>query len=406
MSDFTPVAAGTGIRARVQRGGAFLAGMIMPNLGAFIAWGLITALFIPNGWINEIARATGSIGADETVPFADQALTLVGPMIVWLLPILIGYTGGRMVHGNRGAVVGAVATIGVIVSPLALQLGATPPASVAELGPQFLGALIIGPVTALLLKLIDRAIDGRLKAGFEMLIDNFTAGITGGVMALVGVFLLGPVVFWIADIFGVFVKGLVSANLLPLVSIVIEPAKVLFLNNALNHGVLTPIGADQAAEAGKSIMFMLESNPGPGLGILTAMLLFGPRAIRPTVPAAMVVHFLGGIHEIYFPYVLMKPILIIAAIAGGASGVLWFSIFNLGLVAPASPGSIFAWIVVSPPSDLLLNMVGILLAAAVAAIVGSVLLGFGRNEATSLDLDEAKAQSAGNKYKKPAQADA
>ncbi len=406
MSDFTPVAAGTGIRARVQRGGAFLAGMIMPNLGAFIAWGLITALFIPNGWVNEIARATGQIGADETVQFADQALTLVGPMIVWLIPILIGYTGGRMVHGNRGAVVGAVATIGVIVSPLALQLGATPPDSVAGLGPQFLGALIIGPVTALLMKLIDSAIDGKLKAGFEMLIDNFTAGILGGVMALVGVFLIGPVVFWIADVFGVFVKGLVSANLLPLVSLVIEPAKVLFLNNALNHGVLTPIGADQAAEAGKSIMFMLESNPGPGLGILTAMLLFGPRAIRPTVPAAMVVHFLGGIHEIYFPYVLMKPILIIAAIAGGATGVMWFSIFNLGLVAPASPGSIFAWIVVSPPSDLLLNMVGILLAAAVAAIVGSLLLGFGRNEAVELDLEEAKAKSAGNKYKKAAQADA
>ncbi|WP_309618067.1 PTS transporter subunit EIIC [Salinibacterium sp.] len=406
MSDFTPAATGTGVRARIQRGGAFLAGMIMPNLGAFIAWGLITALFIPNGWVNEIARNTGAIAKDTNIPFADQALTLVGPMIVWLLPILIGFTGGRLVHGNRGAVVGAVATIGVIVSPLALQLGATPPADASGLGPQFLGALIIGPVTGLLLKLWDRAIAGKLKAGFEMLVDNFSAGIIGGVMAMVGVFLLGPIVFAIADAFGAAVKALVAANLLPLVSIIIEPAKVLFLNNALNHGVLTPIGADQAAEAGKSIMFMLEANPGPGLGILTAMLLFGPRAIRATVPAAMVVHFLGGIHEIYFPYVLMKPILIIAAIAGGASGVLWFSIFKLGLVSPASPGSIFAWIVASPPSDLLLNMVGILISAAVAAVVGSVLLGFGRNEGAAMDLDEAKAQSVRNKNKKTAPAEA
>jgi PTS system mannitol-specific IIC component len=402
MSDYTPAATGTGARARIQRGGAFLAGMIMPNLGAFIAWGLITALFIPNGWVNLIARNTGAIGPDATVPFADQASVVVGPIIVFLLPILIGYTGGKLVHGTRGAVVGALATVGVILSPLVAPLTRMQipedvlPSTWSDLGPQFLGALIIGPLTALLLKLWDKVIAGKLKSGFEMLVDNFSAGIIGGFMSLVGVFLLGPVVFFIANLFGSAVNALVNAGLLPLVSVIIEPAKVLFLNNALNHGVLTPLGAAQAAEAGKSIMFMLESNPGPGLGILTAMLLFGPRAVRPTVPAAMVVHFLGGIHEIYFPYVLMKPILIIAAILGGATGVLWETIFGLGLVAPASPGSVFAWILVSPPDNLLLNMLSILLSAAVAAVVGSVLLGFGRKE-PALDLDEAMAQSAKNK---------
>jgi PTS system mannitol-specific IIC component len=195
MSDYTPVAAGTGARARIQRGGAFLAGMIMPNLGAFIAWGLVTALFIPNGWVNEIARATGAVAKDGVVPFASQASSIVGPIIVFLLPILIGYTGGRTVHGQRGAVVGAIATIGVIVSPLALGLaaaGATPPKSIAELGPQFLGALIIGPLAALLLKWIDSLIDGKLRGGFEMLVDNFTSGIVGGLSPIVGVFLLGP----------------------------------------------------------------------------------------------------------------------------------------------------------------------------------------------------------------------
>ena len=217
---------------------------------------------------------------------------------------------------------------------------------------------------------------------------------------------MGPLTFWISAGLGQAVNELVEARLLPLVSIIIEPAKVLFLNNALNHGVLTPLGAGQLTETGKSIVFVLESNPGPGLGILTAMLLFGPRAIRPTVPAAMVVHFLGGIHEAYFPYVLMKPILVIAAILGGATGVLWEVIFNLGLVCPASPGSIFAWILVSPPDNLLLNMVAIELSAAVAAIVGSILLGFGRNENVARDLDEARAQNASNKVKEPAQADA
>ncbi|WP_100364460.1 PTS transporter subunit EIIC [Diaminobutyricimonas aerilata] len=404
MSDYTPTVTGTGFRASVQRFGAFLAGMIMPNLGAFIAWGLITALFIPDGWVNEIARLGGGLAEDESLPFATAASSIVGPIITFLLPILIGYTGGRMVHGQRGAVVGAVATVGVILSPLAYGFVE----SWSELPPQFLGALIIGPVTGLLLKLWDRAIEGKLKAGFEMLVDNFSSGIIGAFMALVGVFLLGPVVRWISDLFGGAVGFLVDNGLLPLASIIIEPAKVLFLNNALNHGVLTPLGAEQSAEIGKSVMFMLESNPGPGLGILTAMLLFGPRAIRPTVPAAMVVQFLGGIHEIYFPYVLMKPLLLIAAIAGGATGILVFTLTGVGLRAPASPGSIFAYLAVSPPEDILFILLGIVLSAAVAAIVGSALLGFGRKEAsetTEEDLAEAQARSARNKNK-PAQATA
>ncbi|MGX5680430.1 PTS transporter subunit EIIC [Schumannella luteola] len=404
MSDYTPAATGTGVRARIQRGGAFLAGMVMPNLGAFIAFGLITALFIPTGWINTIAGTT-----DNPLPITTQIGSIVGPLICILIPILIGYTGGKMIHGTRGAVVGAVATVGAMMAPVALQLvglalnadePAPPPASIAEIAPNILAALFMGPFTALLLKWWDRFIDGKVKGGFEMLVDNFSAGIIGGALAVFGIYVIGPITFWIAQGLGSLVNTLVSTGLLPLASILIEPAKVLFLNNALNHGVLTPLGAAEAAETGKSIMFMLESNPGPGMGILIAMLLFGPRAIRPTVPAAMVVHFLGGIHEIYFPYVLMKPILVIAAILGGATGVLWETIFGLGLVAPASPGSIFAWILVSPPDNLLLNMVGIVLAAGVSALVGSVLLGFGRKETATdaaIDLEAAQERSAENK---------
>jgi len=401
MSDFTPTVTGTGARARVQRFGAFLAGMVMPNLGAFIAFGLITALFIDTGWINSIAGTT-----DNPLPFTVQIASIVGPLINILIPILIGFTGGRMVHGNRGAVVGAVATMGAMVAPFALQLtpislnGEEPivPQNISEVGPVILAAFVLGPLTALLLKLWDNFIAGKVKGGFEMLVDNFSAGIIGGAMAIFGIYVVGPITFWISQAAGAGVNALVNANLLPLASIIIEPAKVLFLNNALNHGVFTPLGATQAAESGKSILYMLESNPGPGLGILVAMLLFGPRAIRPTVPAAMVVHFLGGIHEIYFPYVLMKPILVIAAIAGGATGVLWESIFSLGLNGPASPGSIIAWALVSPPDNIALNLIGIFVAAAVSALVGSALLRFGRAE-VAVDLDEAKAKSAQNKNK-------
>ncbi|HEV7741644.1 MAG TPA: PTS transporter subunit EIIC [Pseudolysinimonas sp.] len=400
MTDYTPVATGTGARARVQRFGAFLAGMVMPNLGAFIAFGLITTLFIPDGWVNKIAGTQTEVST--------QISNVVGPLIVILIPILIAFTGGSRVYGHRGGVVGAVALVGAMLAPVALKLApislngedTAPPANISEIGPTILAAFILGPLTAWLLKLWDNAIAGKVKGGFEMLVDNFAAGIIGGAMAVVGLYIVGPITYWISQGLGALANMLVQTGLLPLVSIVVEPAKVLFLNNAINHGVFTPLGIEQAANAGKSIFFMIESNPGPGLGILTAMLLFGPRAIRPTVPAAMVVHFLGGIHEIYFPYVLMKPILVIAAIVGGATGVLWETIFGLGLVGPASPGSVIAWGLVSPPDNIVLNLIGIVLAAAVTFVVGALLLGFGRKESAvdaELDLEAAREKSASNK---------
>jgi PTS system mannitol-specific IIC component len=400
MTAYTPEVTGTGARARVQRFGAFLAGMVMPNLGAFIAFGLITALFIPDGWVNKIAGTQTDVST--------QISTIVGPLIVILIPILIAFTGGFRVYGHRGGVVGAVSLIGAMLAPVALQLApislngeeVSPPGSISDIGPTILAAFILGPLTAWILKKWDNAIAGKVKGGFEMLVDNFAAGIIGGAMAVVGLYIVGPITYWITQGLGWLANALVQTQLLPLVSIVVEPAKVLFLNNAINHGVFTPLGAEQAAEAGKSIFFMIESNPGPGLGILTAMLLFGPRAIRPTVPAAMVVHFLGGIHEIYFPYVLMKPILVIAAIVGGATGVLWEVIWGLGLVGPASPGSVIAWALVSPPDNLALNLIGIVLAAAVTFVVGALLLGFGRKESAvdaELDLEAAKEKSAENK---------
>jgi PTS system mannitol-specific IIC component len=355
MTAFTPPAQGTGVRVRVQQFGAHLAGMVMPNIGAFIAWGLITALFIPDGWI-------------PSARFAE----LVGPMITYLLPLLIGYTGGRLVHGQRGAVVGAIATMGVIVG--------------TDI-PMFLGAMIIGPLAAYLIKLSDEALSGKVKPGFEMLIDNFTAGIVGGAMALVGDWLIGPVVDHLTKWLGNGVENLVNHNLLPLASLIIEPAKVLFLNNAINHGVLTPLGTVEAQHAGKSVLFMLESNPGPGFGLLLAYLVFGPRSLRPSVPAAMAIQFLGGIHEIYFPYVLMKPRMILATIAGGMSAITWFKIFGAGLVAPPAPGSIFAYAAQTPKgaSNWFAVFGGVLLAIAVSFAVGSVLLGFGHG---SDDIDE------------------
>ncbi|MEW2355045.1 PTS mannitol transporter subunit IICB [Spirillospora sp. NPDC029432] len=344
----TPSAGDGRIRARVQRLGGHLAGMVMPNIGAFIAWGLITALFIPTGWLPNESLAE-----------------LVDPMIKVLLPLLIGYTGGRMVHGQRGAVVGAVATVGVVVG--------------ADV-PMFLGAMIIGPLAAYLMKLFDGLIEGRVRPGFEMLVDNFSAGILGAVMAVLGKLAIGPVVSTFSDAAGDAVNWLIEHDVLPLTSVLVEPAKVLFLNNAINHGVLGPLGVQQAAETGKSILFMLESNPGPGLGVLLAYMFFGPRRLRASTPAAAIIHFFGGIHEIYFPYILMKPRMILAAIAGGATGVAIFMAAGTGLVATPSPGSIFAYLAQTPrgAGNWIGVYTGMLASAAVSFGVGAALLGFGR----------------------------
>ncbi len=331
------------MKERVQSFGRFLSGMIMPNLGAFIAWGLITALFIPTGWTpNEGLSA------------------LVGPMIVYLLPVLIGYTGGRMVHGQRGAVVGAAATMGVVVGTGI---------------PMFLGGMIMGPLTAWILKHIDEALEGKIPAGFEMLVNNFTAGIEAAVMAVIGLVAIGPVVEAASNALGAGVQVVVDLGLLPLVSIVVEPAKILFLNNAINHGVLSPLGFAQVAETGKSIFFLIETNPGPGLGVLIAAWLFGKGLTKESAPGAMIIHFLGGIHEIYFPYVLMNPLLIGAVIAGGATGVFTFVLLNAGLVAPPSPGSIFALSAMAS-GDLLKVWVGIATSTAVSFFVASAIYKF------------------------------
>jgi mannitol PTS system EIICBA or EIICB component len=348
-----PTAATGGWRARVQRFGGFLAGMVIPNIGAFIAWGLITAFFIETGW----------------VPNADLA-ELVGPMIFFLLPILIGYTGGYLVHGQRGAVVGAVATAGVAIGGF---IGTEVDGEIVQT-PMFLGAMIMGPLGGWLIKQFDQAVMHRVRAGFEMLVANFSAGILGAILAILAYWAIGPIVAVISAAAGDAVDFLVDNTLLPLASIIVEPAKVLFLNNAINHGVFAPLGVQDVAEEGKSILFMIETNPGPGLGLLLAYWFFGPRVLRPTAPGAIIIHFFGGIHEIYFPYVLMRPILILGMIAGGMAGVFTFLVTGVGLTATPSPGSIFAYLTVTPRGSHVGVLLGVAVAAAVSFAVNSLIL--------------------------------
>jgi PTS system mannitol-specific IIC component len=330
------------VRERIQSFGSFLAAMVVPNIGAFIAWGLITALFIPTGWI-------------PNATFAE----LVGPMITYLLPILIGYTGGKLIYDTRGGVVGAAAAMGVIVG--------------ADI-PMFLGAMLMGPLGGYLIKKVDEALSDRIPVGFEMLVNNFSAGILALVLVLVANVSIGPIVENLNLVLGAGVQFLIDNRLLPLADILIEPAKVLFLNNAINHGILGPLGVASVQERGQAIHFLLESNPGPGLGLLAAYWIAGRGILKQTAPSAMIIHFFGGIHEIYFPYVLAKPFMIIAMWAGGILADLWFVIMDAGLVATPSPGSIFAYLAVIPRGGHFAVLGGVAIGAVASFLVGSLLL--------------------------------
>lgn len=356
------------MKNKVQRFGKFLSSMVMPNIGALIAFGFLAALFIDTGWIPN--KGFNS---------------MVGPMLTYLIPILIASTGGRMIGGDRGRVAGAIAVIGAIMSNTEITM--------------LMAAMVMGPLAGFCIKKFDEMMDGHMPAGFEMLINNFSVGIIGMLLAMLGYLVIGPFMSAVLVVLSAGVKILIEHGLLPLVAIFIEPAKILFLNNAINHGIFTPLATAQAAEAGKSIMYMLEPNPGPGLGVLLAYMLFcKDKTTKDSAPGAIIIHLLGGIHEIYFPYVLMNPLLIIAPIAGSMVAIFWFNLTGCGLSGPASPGSILAYLMMAPGSDMLKVLIGVVLSAAVSFVIASPLVkmaGKKSLEETQNEVAAMKAEASG-----------
>ena len=351
------------MKNKVQRFGKFLSAMVMPNIGALIAFGFLAALFIDTGWIPN--KGFNS---------------MVGPMLTYLIPILIASTGGRMIGGDRGRVVGAIAVIGAILSNTDITM--------------LMAAMVMGPLAGFCVKKFDQFMEGHMPAGFEMLINNFSAGIMGMLLAMLGYILIGPIMSGILAILSAGVTFLVNHSLLPVAAVFIEPAKVLFLNNAINHGVFTPIATLQAADAGKSIMYMLEANPGPGLGVLLAYMFFcKDKTTKDSAPGAVIIHLLGGIHEIYFPYILMNPFVIIAPILGNMAAILWYTITGAGLVGPASPGSIIAYLMMTPGSDMVKVILGVVISAGVSFVVASPLV----KMAGGKSLEEAQSEMAARK---------
>lgn len=330
------------IKSRIQSFGQFLSNMIMPNISIFIAWGIMSALFMPLGW----------------QPNAHLE-KLLSPMIFYLLPILIGYTGGKLISSARGGLVGAIATIGVIAS---------------NDMPMLLGGMIVGPLSGYVIKYFDKTIKNKIKNGFEMLVNNFSLAILGILLSIVSFLTIGPIIESLSHILEKLIKIIMYYNLLPLASIVIEPAKILFLNNAINHGIFSPLGVQEASEYHMSIFFLIESNPGPGLGVLIAWYFFGRGDLCKSAKGAAIIEFFGGVHEIYFPYVLIKPKLVISLILGGMSSIFMLILLKGGLIATASPGSILSILAMTPKGCYIANIFSIFSSFLISFISASLLL--------------------------------
>ena len=356
------------MKERVQSFGRFLSGMVMPNIGAFIAWGLLTALFIATGWLPN-----------------EKLSSMVSPMLTYVLPVLIAYQGGKMVGGPRGAVMGVIATVGVICGSEYTML---------------MGAMIMGPFAGWVIKQFDKAVEGKIKPGFEMLVNNFSVGIFGLILAIIGYYAIGPFMTAILNVLSAGVQFLVDHAILPLISVFVEPAKVLFLNNAINHGIFTPLGAEQVQEVGKSIFYMIETNPGAGTGVLLAYWLFSKdKMTKASAPGALIVHLVGGIHEIYFPYILMNPLLLLATIGGSVAAMAYNMLLNLGLSGPPSPGSIIAYLGMAPRGSTLQVLLGVIIAAGVSFLIAAPIVKMsGKNaslEEAQKQMKDMKAESKG-----------
>lgn len=333
---------------QLRKAGHHLNEMIMPNLSLFIAWGILSLV---------MKGVSGDLHATLE--------KVCHWMIQLLLPILISYSGGKSVGGQKGAVAGAIASLGLIARSDA---------------PQIVGAMIIGPLAGILYEQFVSRFHAKFRAGYEMLVSNLLVGLIGSVICIIGIVFIEPALNSFHLLLVSVVSWLVKMNLLPLVSLILEPLKVLFFNNAINHGVLTPLGIEFSQAVGHSYLFLMEANPGPGLGILLAILCFAKKQEKVNTSGALMIHAIGGIHEIYFPFVLLRPSLFLAVMVGGASGTLIFQWLDAGLATPVSPGSLLVIFANTPYPQLAGVSIGIALSTFVSFICATLLLKLPKKE--------------------------
>ncbi|WP_054972711.1 PTS sugar transporter subunit IIA [Paenibacillus sp. A3] len=321
---------------RINRIGRFLSYLVFQNIAGLIGLGLIRVLFGERGWF--------------PVP---EVQDILNPILKYFLPLLFAYTGGRMIGSHRGGVIASFVMIGMIAGN---------PSDYSMLMP----AMLVGPLTGWIIARTDRWLVDRIPVGLELLCYNVAAGLIGVVLCL---FCYAEVAHWfVLGMQGIHgaAKLMLESNYLPWVALAVEPGKVMFLNNVMNHGIFEPLGIQQTKEFGQSVFFLLETNPGPGAGLLLAYYMLLKNKPRDNARSSLLIQFVGGIHEVYFPYALMRPLVIVPLIAAGLAGNWVFVLLQAGLVATPSPGSLIALMLMAPKGMHLPVLGGVLASAAVS----------------------------------------
>lgn len=309
------------MRNAIHKFGKFYSNIMINMIGIFIFVGILSVIFGDYGW-----------APNENIYAISQFV------YSYVIPALIAYAAGNhmgQIYEKRPD----VPKTGVNHAGGAIAVMAAAGIMIADKNCAILGAMILGPVCGLLWKHVLEPLTRKAVQGMEMLTRNLVAAIVGAAFSISAYYVLTPMLSAVTHVIMMGVDWLIAHKLICLTSVLIEPAKVFFLNNSIHHGILLPLAMQQVEQSGSSMLFLLETNPGPGLGVLLALWLSN-RKKRKEYAAYMFVECIGGIHEIYFPEVLANLWLLLALIPGGMAGILCMSVFHVASAGLVSPGSI------------------------------------------------------------------
>lgn len=309
------------MRNAIHKFGKFYSNIMINMIGIFIFVGILSVIFGDYGW-----------APNENIYAISQFV------YSYVIPALIAYAAGNhmgQIYEKRPD----VPKTGINHAGGAIAVMAAAGIMIADKNCAILGAMILGPICGLLWKHVLEPLTRKAVQGMEMLTRNLVAAIVGAAFSIAAYYVLTPVLSAVTHVIMMGVDWLIAHKLICLTSVLIEPAKVFFLNNSIHHGILLPLAMQQAEQNGSSMLFLLETNPGPGLGVLFALWLSN-RKKRKEYAAYMFVECIGGIHEIYFPEVLANLWLLLALISGGMAGTLCMSVFHVASAGLVSPGSI------------------------------------------------------------------
>ncbi len=309
------------MRNAIHKFGKFYSNIMINMIGIFIFVGILSVIFGDYGW-----------APNENIYAISQFV------YSYVIPALIAYAAGNhmgQIYEKRPD----VPKTGINHAGGAIAVMAAAGIMIADKNCAILGAMILGPICGLLWKHVLEPLTRKAVQGMEMLTRNLVAAIVGAAFSIAAYYVLTPVLSAVTHVIMMGVDWLIAHKLICLTSVLIEPAKVFFLNNSIHHGILLPLAMQQAEQNGSSMLFLLETNPGPGLGVLLALWLSN-RKKRKEYAAYMFVECIGGIHEIYFPEVLANLWLLLALIPGGMAGTLCMSVFHVASAGLVSPGSI------------------------------------------------------------------